>query len=95
MIANGVDLSRFVREPREAARAALGWPANDAILLFAADPAEERKNSITRLGQTEYEAFRKASDAVDDDWVKEVTGKGFNGKQLLDGAKALIQKHTK
>ena len=44
VIANGVDLSRFVREPREAARAGLGWPANDAILLFAADPAEERKN---------------------------------------------------
>lgn len=44
VIANGVDLTRFVREPREAARAALGWPAEGAILLFAADPAEERKN---------------------------------------------------
>ncbi len=44
VIANGVDLTRFVREPREAARAGLGWPADGAVLLFAADPAEERKN---------------------------------------------------
>ena len=44
VIANGVDLSRFVPEPRDAARAALGWPSDPPVLLFAADPAEERKN---------------------------------------------------
>jgi TRAP-type C4-dicarboxylate transport system substrate-binding protein len=57
--------------------------------------AEERNNTITRLGPAEYEAFRKASDPVDDAWVKEMDGKGFNGKALLDNARALIQKHTK
>jgi len=44
VIPNGVDLSRFVQESRESARAALGWPASGGVLLFAADPAEERKN---------------------------------------------------
>ncbi len=57
--------------------------------------AEERNNAITRLTATDYEAFRKAADQVDDDWVKEMAGKGFNGKQLLDTAKSLIQKNTK
>ena len=57
--------------------------------------AEERNNTITRLTSADYEAFRKAADLVDDDWVKEMGGKGFNGKQLLDGAKGLIQKYTK
>ncbi len=44
VIANGVDLSRFTPEPREQARAALGWPLETPVLLFAADPTEERKN---------------------------------------------------
>ena len=57
--------------------------------------AEERNNTITRLTPADYEAFRKAADLVDDDWVKEMAGKGINGKQLLDTAKALIQKNTK
>ena len=57
--------------------------------------AEERNNTITRLTPADYEAFRKAADLVDDDWVKEMAGKGINGKQLLDTAKSLIQKNTK
>ena len=57
--------------------------------------AEDRRNTITRLTMADYEAFRRASDLVDDEWVKEMNGKGFNGKQLLDAAKGLIQKHTK
>ena len=44
VIPNGVDLARFAPEPRDAARAALGWRASGAVLLFAADPDEERKN---------------------------------------------------
>jgi glycosyltransferase involved in cell wall biosynthesis len=44
VIPNGVDLSRFVPEPRDVARAALGWAPEVPVLLFAADPSEERKN---------------------------------------------------
>jgi TRAP-type C4-dicarboxylate transport system substrate-binding protein len=57
--------------------------------------AEDRKNTITRLSQAEYESFRKASEQVDDDWVKEMNGKGFDGKKLLESARALIKKYTK
>jgi len=44
VIPNGVDLARFAPEPREAARAALGWNITGQVLLFAADPSETRKN---------------------------------------------------
>jgi glycosyltransferase involved in cell wall biosynthesis len=44
VIPNGVDLARFAPEPRATARAALGWPDAGHVLLFAADPHEERKN---------------------------------------------------
>jgi len=44
VIPNGVDLARFVPESRAAARAALGWPAEGRVLLFAAHPSETRKN---------------------------------------------------
>ena len=44
VIPNGVDLSRFAVEPRAAARAALGGRVAGHVLLFAADPREERKN---------------------------------------------------
>jgi TRAP-type C4-dicarboxylate transport system substrate-binding protein len=57
--------------------------------------AVERNNTITTLTQADYDAFRKAADLVDDEWVKEMNGRNFNGKQLLDGAKALIEKYSK
>ncbi|MBL8384833.1 MAG: TRAP transporter substrate-binding protein [Burkholderiales bacterium] len=57
--------------------------------------AVDRKNAIHTFTAQDTEAFRKAADLVDDEWVKEISGKGFNGKMLLDSAKALIQKHTK
>ena len=44
VIPNGVDLARFAPEPRAAARAALRWPDAGHVLLFAADPHEQRKN---------------------------------------------------
>jgi len=44
VIPNGVDLARFAPEPRERARESLAWRVNGGVLLFAADPEEERKN---------------------------------------------------
>ncbi|MFO0120157.1 MAG: C4-dicarboxylate ABC transporter, partial [Burkholderiales bacterium] len=57
--------------------------------------AVDRKNNIVTIGGAELEGFRKAADLVDDDWVKEVTGKGLNGQGLLTCAKDLIKKHTR
>jgi glycosyltransferase involved in cell wall biosynthesis len=43
VVPNGVDRSIFHPRSREEARRQLGWPVNERIVLFAADPAVERK----------------------------------------------------
>lgn len=43
VLPNGVDRSRFRPRPREQARAELGWPCDERIVLFAADPELPRK----------------------------------------------------
>lgn len=43
VLPNGVDRSLFRPHPREDARRELGWPTRERIVLFAADPAVERK----------------------------------------------------
>jgi glycosyltransferase involved in cell wall biosynthesis len=43
VLPNGVDRSLFRPRPRDEARAQLRWPLADRIVLFAADPAVERK----------------------------------------------------
>ena len=57
--------------------------------------SEDRKNVHYTFTAAETDAFRKAADLVDDEFVKEMNAKNFNGQQLLDTAKALIKKYTK
>ncbi|HKP89652.1 MAG TPA: glycosyltransferase family 4 protein [Thermoleophilaceae bacterium] len=44
VIPNGVDTSYFAPQPREAARAELGWDPAERVVLFAGDPELPRKN---------------------------------------------------
>lgn len=44
VIPNGIDLAFFAPRDRAAARAALGWPQDEQIVLFPANPLEPRKN---------------------------------------------------
>jgi TRAP-type C4-dicarboxylate transport system substrate-binding protein len=55
--------------------------------------AEERGNTITRLGEADYQAFRKAADQVDDEWVREAKARGIDGQRLLDAARELVRRH--
>lgn len=57
--------------------------------------AESRNNQIHRFTTADYEQFKKVSSKIDEAWSTEMDGKGFKGKELLDGAKALVAKHTK
>ena len=43
----------------------------------------------------EYQRWIKATDSVDDDWVKEATTKGADGKKLLEAARALLNQYDK
>jgi len=50
--------------------------------------AELRKNTFYTLPAAEIKRWEAATASVADEWVKEVTSKGFDGKRLLDEAKA-------
>ncbi len=57
--------------------------------------AETPRNTIYTISPEAAQAFRTAAGSVTAEWVKEMDGKGFKGQELLDGANALIRKHTK
>ena len=46
------------------------------------------------MGDAEYKRWVKATEAVDDDWVKDITAKGGDGKKLLDEARSLVRQYS-
>jgi TRAP-type transport system periplasmic protein len=57
--------------------------------------ASDRNNTIFTVSVAEAQNFRRKSRAIEVEWVEDMNKKGFDGKKLLEGAKALIEKHTK
>ena len=72
-----------------------GGTGFDRVVAANHKLASDRGNALKKLDATEYQRWVKASELVDDDWVKEVSAKGANGKALLDDARALIQQYDK
>ena len=50
---------------------------------------------MTVIPKAELENWKKATDALDDAWIKEMTAKGLNGKELFDTAVSLTKQYTK
>ncbi len=50
---------------------------------------------ISIIPKVELEKWKKATDSLDDAWVTEMTGKGFDGKGMLQSAADLIKQYTK
>ena len=57
--------------------------------------AVARGNTFNTIPAAEIENWKKAAQPVIDDWVKDVTAKGANGKALLESARSLIEKYSK
>jgi TRAP-type C4-dicarboxylate transport system substrate-binding protein len=57
--------------------------------------AVDRGNTIYMIPASELVNWEKASAQIDDDWVKEMNGKGLDGNALVKSAKDLIKKNTK
>jgi len=57
--------------------------------------ARDRGNVVNVLSQEELAKWVQASGNVDDAWVKEVGGKGADGKRLIEDARALIRQYEK
>ena len=57
--------------------------------------AETKNQTVTVIPKAELENWKKATDALDDAWIKEMTAKGLNGKELFDTAVSLTKQYTK
>ena len=66
----------------------------------AGDPAGrqtavDRKNTLYTIPVTDAQEFKRKASIVEVEWVDDMNKRGFDGKKLLEGAKALIEKHGK
>ncbi len=51
--------------------------------------------TITQIPAAEVDRWKKATDNLDDEWVADMNKRGFNGKAMLDDARALVKSYTK
>ena len=56
--------------------------------------AEERGNTIHQVPAAVREQFIRLCAPVEEQWLKDVQGRGFDGRKLLARARALIAKHV-
>ena len=57
--------------------------------------ATDRNNRIFTVGPEEAQEFRRKSRALEVEWIEDMNKRGYDGRKLLDTARALIEKHTK
>ena len=57
--------------------------------------ASDRGNTIFTVSANEAQEFRRRSRQLEVEWVEDMNKRGFDGRKLLEGARALIDKHTK
>jgi TRAP-type C4-dicarboxylate transport system substrate-binding protein len=50
---------------------------------------------ISVIPKAELEKWKKATDSLDDAWIKEMTGKGMDGQGMFTAASDLIKQYTK
>jgi hypothetical protein len=55
----------------------------------------DRKNTIYTIPSSEAQEFKRKARLVEVEWVEDITKRGFDGKKLLETARALIDKHGK
>lgn len=55
----------------------------------------EKGGTIYTLSDAEAAEFKKVAAPIDEEWVADMTKRGFDGKKLLSSAQSLIDKYTK
>ncbi|MDO9165786.1 MAG: TRAP transporter substrate-binding protein [Rhodoferax sp.] len=57
--------------------------------------AVDRKNTIYTIPSADAQEFRRKAALVEVEWMEDMNKRGFDGRKLLDTARALIAKHGK
>lgn len=67
----------------------------DAVVATYKKAAKDAGGTLVNLSAAEYQRWVKATDSVDDEWVKETSAKGADAKKLLEEARALVGQYSK
>lgn len=89
------DLKKVIDANSGAEASAWAGEVWDSTIAPGRKTATDRNNTVTVLSDAEYQRWEKATASVDDEWVKEVTAKGADGKKLLEAARALLNQYDK
>jgi TRAP-type C4-dicarboxylate transport system substrate-binding protein len=57
--------------------------------------AEDRKNTIYQITSADAQEFKRKARLVEVEWMQDMDKRGFDGKKLMETARALIEKHGK
>ena len=57
--------------------------------------ATDRGNTVFTVNAADSQEFRRKSRALEVEWIEDMNKRGFDGKKLIETARALIEKHTK
>ncbi|MEP6791238.1 MAG: TRAP transporter substrate-binding protein [Ramlibacter sp.] len=57
--------------------------------------AVKHGNTIFTVSAEQAQEFRRRSRPIEAEWVEDMDKRGYNGRKLLETAKALIEKHTR
>mgnify|MGYP003455438025 CR=1 FL=1 len=66
----------------------------DKIVEPSTKLARDRGNTSSFSPAEEMARWEKATEGVDDIWLKDVAAKGGDGKKLIEEAKALLKKYA-
>lgn len=74
-----------------------GWAGSryDATVEPHKKLLRDHGGKITTISDAEFDHWVKATDGVDDAWIKTVDARGADGKKLLGEAKALVQRYDR
>jgi TRAP-type transport system periplasmic protein len=89
------DLKKVIDNNSGMATSAWLGKAQQAGDVAGRKSASDQNNNIYTIKAAEAQNFRNKSRSIEAEWVEDMNKKGFDGKKLLEGAKALIEKHTK
>jgi TRAP-type C4-dicarboxylate transport system substrate-binding protein len=89
------DLKKVIDNNSGIAASALAGEKFDNVVVPYHKLATDRGNQVNVLSAAEMARWTKATAAIDDQWVKEVSAKGANGAALLEQARAFSRQYDK
>jgi TRAP-type C4-dicarboxylate transport system substrate-binding protein len=77
-----------------AASAWAGETGFDAVVDQYKKAAKDLGGTLYYMTDVEFQRWVKATDVVDDEWMKDAAAKGADGKKLYDEARALVKQYA-